>query len=203
MLVIDLRRNEGGDGASGDKLLRRIVHTKVSSENNVPHLVYDVVPERLRPYLSTWDKSFYDQRQRVEPANDGRFALKDREPAVTSIEPSEEGFRGSVFVLTGPTISCATFEFARLARISHAATLVGQPTGGNRRGINGGQRFFLQRPKSGISIDVPVIAWKPAHPEPDAPILPDVRIAPDIRARAAGRDSDLDSVRARVSAAKH
>lgn len=202
-LVIDLRRNEGGDGAIGDELLRRIVPAKVTSENDAPHLVYDVVPDRLRPWLSTWDKSFYDQRARVQPASDGGFTLKDRGAAVTTIEPSNDGFRGSVFILTGPTMSSATFEFARLAQLSHAATLVGQPTGGNRRGINGGQMFFLQLPKSGISVDIPVIAWNPSHPEPDAPVLPDIPVAPDIRARAAGKDSDLDAVRARLSAQAH
>ncbi len=80
--------------------------------------------------------------------------------------------------------SSATFGFAQAVQESGAATLIGQPTGGNRRGINGGAFFFLRLPASGLEVDLPLIASFPSTPQPDAAILPDIAVpttAEDIR----------------------
>ncbi|MCS3810253.1 hypothetical protein FHY19_003321 [Xanthomonas arboricola] len=61
---------------------------------------------------------------------------------------------GRVFVLTSADNSSATFEFARQLQRNGLATLVGQPTGGNLRGINGGAFFFLHLPNSHIEVDL-------------------------------------------------
>lgn len=190
-LIIDLRRNEGGDGAIGDALLRRLASTPKTYASHVPHLVYDVVPQRLRPYLSTWSKSFYDQRPRIESLLSGEYTLRDRDPDVVTITPSRDVFSGQTFVLTGPNNSSAAFEFARIAKETRLATLIGQSTGGNLCGITGGNMFFLKLPNTGISIDIPVIAWKPRQPQPDSPLSPDVPVAPDIAAVAQGIDPDM------------
>ena len=51
-------------------------------------------------------------------------------------------------------------------------TLVGQPTGGNQRGINGGAFFFATLPNSKIEVDLPLIAAFPDGPPPDGKALP-------------------------------
>jgi C-terminal processing protease CtpA/Prc len=193
-LVIDLRRNEGGDGAIGLWLEERLATTPREYAGHLPVLVYDIVPARLRPYLSTWSKEFYDQRPRIEPLGEGTYTLKDHEPEVARILPSASPYVGKVFVLTGPNNSSATFEFARIVKEAKLATLIGQPTGGNLRGITGGNMFFLTLPSSGITIDVPVIAWKARSETPDSPVTPDVVVAPDLVALAHGRDPEMDRV---------
>ena len=45
-------------------------------------------------------------------------------------------------VLVNAANSSATFQFAKLVKDNQLGTLVGQPTGGNQRGINGGAFFF-------------------------------------------------------------
>ena len=49
--------------------------------------------------------------------------------------------------------------------------LVGQPTGGNQRGITGGAFFFLRLPNSKIEVDVPLIGQYPATEQPDGGLL--------------------------------
>ena len=193
-LVVDLRRNEGGDDAIGRRLLTLLTHRPVHYETYLPRLLYDVVPDRLRPYLSTWDRSFYDQRARVQPLGPRDYTLKDQEPARAEITPDVNAFDGPAYVLIGPTASSATFEFARIVKDTGVAVLVGQPTGGNLRGLNGGSMFFLKLPNTGITIDVPVISWLPRSEQPDAPVTPDISVSANLDALAAGHDPDLAAV---------
>lgn len=98
----------------------------------------------------------------------GTHTLKNREPPVASNHSGR---------------ASATFEFARIVKDTGIAVLVGQPAGGNRRG-NGGSLFFLRLPDSGITVDLTVISWMPRSEQPDAPIMPDIRVTPDLVAVA-------------------
>jgi hypothetical protein len=57
--------------------------------------------------------------------------------------------------------SSATFGFCQSVK---GTGLVGQTTGGNRRGIIGGAFVFLNLPTSGLVVDLPVIASFPTTP---------------------------------------
>ncbi|HEU0077803.1 MAG TPA: S41 family peptidase [Longimicrobiaceae bacterium] len=103
-------------------------------------------------------------------------------------------FRGRTFVLVDASNSSATFEFALAARLSRLATPVGQPTGGNQRGINGGAFFFLRLPRSGIEVDVPLIGFFPDGERPDAGIVPNVLVEPGADDVARGVDTELRAV---------
>jgi hypothetical protein len=81
------------------------------------------------------------------------------------------------------------------------AALVGQTTGGNRRGINGGAFCFLKLPKSGLVVDLPLIASFPTTPQPDAGILPDLVVPIIADAIAADRDNALEAATQRIRSA--
>lgn len=105
-------------------------------------------------------------------------------------------FAGQVFVLTSAENSSATFEFAQQVQRNGLATLVGQPTGGNLRGINGSAFFFLHLPSSQIEVDLPLVGQFPISAQPDRGVLPDVPVhikAQDLQDR---RDAEMDMVRA-------
>ncbi len=72
---------------------------------------------------------------------------------------------------------------------------MGRPTGGNLRGINGGAFFFLRLPASGLELDVPLIARFPGGSPPDAGIVPDIEVRPEISDILAGRDLEMAAVR--------
>ena len=70
--------------------------------------------------------------------------------------------------------------------------LVGEATGGNQRGGNGGAFFFVRLPASGIEFDLPLIGNFPMQPAPDAGIEPDLKVdvaAVDI---ATGIDAQME-----------
>lgn len=199
-LVIDLRGNEGGLDV-GDVLLAHLLDAPRHFDSYRRLVRYRTAPDALVPYLDTWDPSFKDWGADAERVDDRYYAVKRWNTAqALRIVPKVPRFTGRTFVLVGATNSSATFEFARMAKASGAATLVGQPTGGNLRGINGGAFFFLRLPKTGLELDLPLVGQFPATPQPDAGVVPDIAVDADIADIAAGRDVEMAAVRAALAA---
>lgn len=71
-------------------------------------------------------------------------------------------------------------------------TLIGEETGGSRRGLNAGQMFFLKLPKSQFVVDVPIYASYPLDKQPDRGVVPDVKVSVTQADIASGRDPVLD-----------
>ncbi len=193
-LVIDLRGNEGGDSV-GDEILRYLVKKEVATEMYQRYTKYRSVPNDLRPYLETWDQSFFNWGTSASWERSGFYRLTrfdDLRGRV--VKPMTEPYQGKVFVIVGPTNSSATFEFASQMKQLKLGTLVGRPTGGNQRGINGGAFFFLRLPNSKLEVDVPLIAQFFPGQRPDAGIKPDVFVEATAADIAEGRDVELAKV---------
>jgi hypothetical protein len=204
-LVIDLRGNEGGDSV-GDRILAHLVSKDSAAEPVERRTRYRSVPEALRPYLETWDKSFFDWGETAVDAGNGFYRLTkyDNDDAGAVIKPVAPRYTGRVWVLVGAVNSSATFEFASAVQRERLGTLVGQPTGGNQRGITGGAFFFMRLPRTGFEVDVPLIGQYPLtkQPVPDAGIEPDVFVQPRVDDIAAGRDAELAATMERIAAAR-
>lgn len=193
-LILDLRGNEGGDSV-GDVILEHLVQTPLASESFQRFVRYRKVSEGLRPYLETWDKSFYDWGSFAKPDANGFFKLTRWDDlAGNIIRGVANPFRGKVFVIIGPVNSSATFEFAFQVKRLRLGTLVGRPTGGSQRGINGGAFFFLRLPNSKLEVDVPLIAQFYPDNRPDKGVEPDVPVEATATDIAAGRDVEMERI---------
>ncbi len=190
-LVIDLRRNEGGDDC-GDPILARLIDRDLAAWAFEPKVRFREVPAALAPYVSTWDDRFRRLGVGGPDLGDGWYGLPEREKLM-SIRPDAKRLNIPVAALIGPANSSATFGFINAARASGRIKLFGEPTGGNRRGINGGGFFFTKLPGSGIEFDLPLIGYFPTTPQPDAGIEPDVLIRSTVDAIARGTDPVLDA----------
>ncbi|MEQ1493040.1 MAG: S41 family peptidase, partial [Terricaulis sp.] len=174
-LIVDIRGNEGGNDC-GDLVAARLIDAPIAREGYARRTRYRQTPERLNQYLDTWDRSFRNWGDDAVPRDDGFYDLRG-ETDVDQIEPLGPRFRGAVDVLIDSQNSSATFQFASCIKNNRLGRLIGSPTGGNQRGINGGAFFFLRLPASGLEADVPLIGRFPLTPKPDAGIVPDVAIA--------------------------
>lgn len=188
-LIVDIRGNEGGLDC-GDEIIARLIDAPLAREAYARRTRYRQTPERLNRYLDTWDASFRDWGDDAVARGDGLYDLRG-DAGVDEIAPKGPRFRGGVDVLIDAQNSSATFQFAHAIKTHRLGRLIGQPTGGNQRGINGGAFFFLRLPASGLEADLPLIGRFPLTPKPDAGVTPDVAIAltrDDIRD---GRDAAL------------
>lgn len=197
-LIIDLRGNEGGDSV-GDVILSRLIKQDLRVEPLKQLVRYQKTPEDLAAYLNTWDESFKNWGASATDFKDGFYSLKrgaDKDDSI--IKASARPFEGRTFILVDSSNSSATFVFAQTVQQNKLATLVGQPTGGNQRGINGGAFFFLRLPNSKIEIDLPLIGFFPRSTRSDAGLQPDVLIEPSVKDVAQGVDTELNALKARL-----
>lgn len=195
-LVIDLRRNEGGDSAIRDALLAYLAPRPLSLEDYAPRVRYETVPPELASHLDTWDRSFFARTGRVRRVDERMLEPTDLVKPQATLQPVAEPYTGRTFVLIGPVNSSASFAFANVVKRERLATLVGQTTGGNQRGLNGGQIAWLTLPHSGIAVDIPLVAWVARTPRPDAGVTPDISVTRRLEALAAGKDLEMEAVRA-------
>ncbi len=175
-LIIDIRGNEGGLDC-GDEVIARLIGADLPRAAYERRVRYISTPKDLDPYLDTWDNSFRDWGKDAVPLDDRFFRLNEEGGETRApIRPQGPRFSGKVIVLTDANNSSATFQFANQMKANGLATLVGAPTGGNLRGINGGAFFFLRLPESGLECDLPLIGTFPVTKQPDGGVLPDVRV---------------------------
>jgi Peptidase family S41 len=202
-LIIDLRGNEGGLDV-GNVILSRLVATDLVLPDAKRLVRYRSVPPALKVYLTTWDKSFEDwgaeATELIKPWPSAPaahyFSLANEEGTVDGprvIHAVQPRFEGRVFVLIDASNSSATFQFSSIVQRQHLGTLVGQPTGGNLRGINGGAFFFVNLPRSHVELDLPLIGFFPASREPDRGLTPDMPTSVTAADIARGFDRELDA----------
>jgi hypothetical protein len=189
-LIVDIRENEGGNDC-GDAILQRFAGRDIPLPAANRLVRYRKVPEPLNAYLDTWDDSFRDWGDKVVPFDDRFFRQLTTEDSILSARKPQ--ITVPLVVLTSPQNSSATFQFANLCRQTGIGTLVGETTGGNRRGINGGAFFFARLPESGIEFDLPLIGYYPEARMPDAGVEPDVRVAPTAKDIASGYDRQMEA----------
>ncbi len=190
-LIIDLRENEGGNSVSRD-IIRHLVSKPTTFQDFVEHVRYRKIDEALKPYLSTWDKSFEDWgKTAVEVAPHEYVLDRHFDDSKWPLKAADHRYEGKVIVLMGPTNSSATFSFLADMKRLKLGTLIGQQSGGNRRGINGGAFFFLKLPNSKLEVDLPLIRYEPRTQEPNKGIRPDIFVRPTVDAIAEGIDQEL------------
>ena len=197
-LIIDIRLNEGGDGAIGGKILTHLVKQPFEFTSDQSTSSYERAPYNLAKYLDTWDYSFFDRTGQVEKITEGtatgKYRFLPNAQKRQTITPVAKPYNGKTYILISAENSSATFQFALLTKQSAAATLVGQTTGGNQRGLNGGQLAWLVLPSSGVAVDIPLLAATYTSTTPDASVIPDIIVKPSFEARAEDRDVELEKV---------
>ena len=195
-LIIDIRANEGGEDC-GDEIIARFATADVPLGEERRLVRYRTTPKAPDPYLDTWDDSFRTLGVDAAKYDTRYFRLKrgDTDRVIAARGPRIDA---PMIVLIGPQNSSATFQFAARCREAGIATLIGEPTGGNQRGINGGCFFFVRLPSSGLEFDLPLIGTFPAKPKPDAGLLPDILVRQSARDITAGHDSAMQVALARL-----
>lgn len=202
-LVIDIRDNEGGDGAIGGRLLSYLIAEPLKYRSSQAVSNYERVPYILAKYLDTWDYGFFDRTGQVERIADGtaagKFLVVARAKFDRELLPNPIHYRGKVYLLVGPENSSAAFQFADLARKSGKVTLVGQRTGGNQRGLNGGELTWVTLPNSGVSVDIPLLAGTYTDATPDTSVEPHIPVVRSFASRARGEDAEMSAVNAEIA----
>ena len=192
-LVIDIRANEGGNGAINNALLSYLLRTPYSPPAIRSVSAYERAPYQLAKHLDTWNYGFFDRTSQVEKTADNppRFIIKSTQGNDAAIKPSASAYNGKTTVLISAENSSATFQLAEILKQTGAATLIGQATTGNKRGLNSGQIAWVTLPNSGVAVDIPLLSAEPVEAQPDAGVMPDAAVPQTFAARVAGQDLEM------------
>lgn len=197
-LIVDLRGNEGGDGAVQEALMQYLGQRDAWPTDYQQYIRYKTVSDELRPHLNTWNKGMYDISRKVSPSDRAGFYQMKGGGKRKVKKANKQAFKGKVWLLVDASNSSATFFLSQYFQINGLATLVGQTTGGNLRGINGGQQFFLALPNSGIGVDIPLIGYYTRSEQPDAGLSPDIEVPFTVEDLVEGVDTELQAVRKQI-----
>lgn len=197
-LIIDIRANEGGDTMVAEYILEYIIAQPITITIPAQTTRYRKIPENLKPYISTWDKRPYDWGNNLAYVGNGRYEMQSMfVPTSKTYKPKKNNFKGQVYLLTSAENSSATHIMSTYAKKYALATLVGQETGGNQKGSNGGYMFFHRLPNSRVELDIPVFGINIIKDTPethDGGISPDVVVEKSIEDLIAGEDTEMKAV---------
>lgn len=191
-LVIDIRWNEGGQDDILLFLWQNIAKKTVTPPQRQDLVRYDKISEELKPYLSTWDNSYFDLTQKVKPYDGNYFSLLSEDNTV--VKPFANAFKGDIYLLINAANSSATFYLAEIAKENKLATLIGETTGGSQKGLNAGTMFFLRLPFSKIEIDIPIVGTF-SNDKPIGGIVPDVIVSETVEDIIKGEDKIIMTTR--------
>lgn len=181
-LIIDLRGNGGGSMDIGFELARYLAQKKLAPYAESRRLVRNVAaqPELLQNLDTYSDELKYVLKSGVPAASFRKFdadyfEIVGRE-SYPAVEPYENNFKGKAFIIADSSNASATFQFLNYAQENKLARIVGQTTGANKQGINGGNYFFLYLPNSKIEIDIPVYFQSPLTAQKDESVIPEILV---------------------------
>ena len=201
-LVLDVRGVQGGT-LGGERVARYLASRPLPCLDESIEIATTRPDSVYFPYLALMGQGDGWKRplppEAVRPLGDGRFRLLAAPPCGAS-SPPDEAWDGPVAVLADAHNESATFRLLRAVRQHGLGALVGRPAGGNVAGTTGGVFVLLRLPRTGLAVDVPLFAYRPAAgadggAAAGGPLQPDVPVAWTAEDVARGRDPDLEAAR--------
>jgi hypothetical protein len=181
-LIIDLRGNSGGSMDIGFELARYLARETLPTYAESKRLVRNVAarPDLLKN-LETYSDELKQGLKNGLPSSsfrkfDGQYFEIVGRQSYPGVEPYADSFKWKTYIISDSSNASASFQFLQYVRENKLAVIVGQPAGGNRQGINGGNYFFLYLPNSKIEIDIPVYFSAPLTPQKDESVIPDILV---------------------------
>jgi Peptidase family S41 len=198
-LIVDIRNAEGGNDDVGQKLIRHLLEKPITLQDEQVCWSYISIDTALDGYVKNKDwagSKMYRKSEDFIQLVSGQYREKNKGNPFT-LTPHEKHISGNVYLMTSPTNSSATYVFARTIKDNKLATLVGQTTGGNQKGITASSLFFIELPHSKIEVDVPLVGvdYNVAKNRPDAGLMPDVSVKPLIEDVLKDIDTEMEVVK--------
>lgn len=193
-LAIDIRGNGGGLSEPADELMSYLIDTPLNCDDMGKVLIRCTkFPGDLLPHIDTWVDALKTglPEEIYSPALDGLYELKLPSDC-EDLKPQTPHYKGQVFILGDASNVSATFTLLKKAKQFGFARYIGETSGGNLQGINGGEYAFFTMPYCKMEVDIPLKFFAPKEPQPDAGLQPQIVINTTQKDIAQNRDPYLE-----------
>jgi len=196
-LVVDIRGNGGGLDEPRNQLLSYLTNSPINCDDvGKSFIKTNKISDTLMPYVDSYAKIVFKGIPRImyKKYNDEWYELKKKADC-KNIKPRKNSYKGNVFILGGASNVSTTYTLLDRAKTYGFATYVGNTSGGNQQGINGGVYAFFNLPYTKIEVDIPLIYYAPANSRPDAGLSPNVAVVYTQKDIAHGTDPHIAYVK--------
>jgi C-terminal processing protease CtpA/Prc len=205
-LIVDLRKNGGGDAALGEDLLRYLTDKPFRLSSRKEWKSSAEYRRRLKQHLLPWIRwlplqycSSFGREFWGVP--EGSLVVDEFQSRTRT--PSEPRFRGPVCFLIGRGTFSSAMMLADGVGTFHLATLIGEETGGEPNSF--GEIYPFAVPHTHLGVWVSSARHVRANGDATDPrgVLPDIEVRASPADIAAGRDVVLEAARSWIGSSPH
>lgn len=207
-LVIDIRGNGGGDDNAYRELFKYMSKKEFPCKPPTKRYIRtNKADTEILKYVDTYDDDISNALKNGVPENlykqteNGLLEFNDGQTC-EPLKPYVNNFQGKIYLLINSDNASAAYIFSRYTKDAKLATLIGQETGGNLKGFNGGTYLFVTLPNSKFEFDIPVFAIFSDGENEDSGVMPDVSVERKAEDIGNNFDREIDSAKKIIKADK-
>ena len=196
ILIVDIRKNGGGNTMIGDELLRRIANKPFAQTSKEKIRVSKQIKEYFQNQQSLWRKRFPLYGSTIETLFKAISSAPEDSVLVFNTElekPVEKPprFDGEFYVLIGPYTFSSAVSFISAVKDYELGTLIGEETGGLATSY--GEEYSFRLPNTQLKVGVSYRHFvRPSGVDNGRGVLPDYEIKQSIEDLKKGVDTILD-----------
>lgn len=207
-IVIDLRRNPGGDGrwalfvldflTDSPYLEHRRFDFKISkpfadiARYSLHSQYYEKKFPRILRWFPFWNLIVDDYWvDKAKSAKIGEYA--EEHDVYRTPNPEKMTYKGKAYLLISNHTNSAATVFAAIFKHHEMGTIVGQETGGRK--VFSSDSILIEMPKSTLNVWIPVAILALAGKNPDRGVLPDVEVEYTFEDYKSKKDIDLEKIK--------
>ena len=193
-LIVDIRRNEGGEQGMEDHLLSYLINQEYAKYKYVEIPAFTYTFLEFTDYKDQKEVLIKELQEDFYQSKDGRFLnLKGH---YIREKPNANNFKGDIYILISGLTFSGGSEFAALAKNYTNAKYIGEETGGGYYGNSSGSFLKFTLPNSKIMGRIPLCKFVIEDKNFEIPfghgVLPDYAVQPAISEYLNGYDPEME-----------
>lgn len=203
-LIVDIRKNEGGEQGMEDHFLSYLTNQEYKKYNyvEIPGFTYSFLEHTN--YANEKDTLIAELKEDFYLDTDGRYLNKKGH--YTGEKPNAKNFKGDLYILISGLTFSGGSEFAALAKNYTRAKFIGEETGGGYYGNSSGSFLSFTLPHTKITGRIPLCKFVIEPKENKIPfgrgVMPDYEVQPRIKDYFSGYDREMEYVKELIASKK-